>query len=175
MAELYETQLCSSLPDAGSLFFSLTPCFYTVNCLPVIKRTFRRLYKQLQTSPNPLQMSLGFCMPKGKPWLLKIEEAGEMKGKRLVAFTEIWELSDWARLRLCSLAWIHWVQKWALIITICTHQWSTCLWSCRLLVFAQPNHLPLELGSLQAELELNYSGSSSWERIHTMTSDISPR
>jgi len=39
-------------------------------------------------------MSLGFCMPKRKPWLLKMEEAGEMKGKRLVAFTEIWELSD---------------------------------------------------------------------------------
>ena len=94
MAELYETRLCSSLPDAGSLFFSLTLCFYTVNCLPVIKQTFKRLCIQLQASPNLSQMSLGFYMPKGKPWLLKMEEAEEMKGKRLAAFTEIWELSD---------------------------------------------------------------------------------
>lgn len=39
-------------------------------------------------------MSLGFHVPKGKPWFLKMEKAGEIKGKRLVAFIEIWELSD---------------------------------------------------------------------------------
>lgn len=76
MAELYETELCSFLPDVGSLFFNLTPCFYTENWLPVIKQTFKRLCIQFQASSNPSQMSLEFCVLKGKLWLLKMEETG---------------------------------------------------------------------------------------------------
>lgn len=61
---------------------------FSYSKLPSSNQTFKRLYIQLQASSNLSQMSSGFCMPKGKPGLLKMEEAGEMKGKRLVAFTE---------------------------------------------------------------------------------------